>query len=256
MPRAGCCIIVPSAHFHCEAPRCSLLCPPPLISVHRITMSLSVLCRSAVFVSFTAHDYLFNNGCLFVCMYLYEMNKMPFKIYSVSLNVPLCQFFSIQPLKILITLTLRLSHSNQTSTREHDSYRIQGRGICFPRPTCYCCGLQLTYFGLDHLSFPGFLWITCSAFFLPSFCSFLQNRMHESLMLFDSICNNKFFIDTSIILFLNKKDLFAEKIKKSPLSICFPEYTGKNTHSCWHVLMLFYYHSHRSLDVTSIKSGT
>lgn len=55
---------------------------------------------------------------------------------------------------------------------------------------------------------------------------FLQNRMHESLMLFDSICNNKFFIDTSIILFLNKKDLFAEKIKKSPLTICFPEYTG------------------------------
>ncbi|PKU30431.1 guanine nucleotide-binding protein g subunit alpha [Limosa lapponica baueri] len=53
-----------------------------------------------------------------------------------------------------------------------------------------------------------------------------RNRMHESLMLFDSICNNKFFIDTSIILFLNKKDLFAEKIKKSPLTICFPEYTG------------------------------
>lgn len=46
-------------------------------------------------------------------------------------------------------------------------------------------------------------------------------------MLFDSICNNKFFIDTSIILFLNKKDLFAEKIKKSPLTICFPEYTGR-----------------------------
>lgn len=45
-------------------------------------------------------------------------------------------------------------------------------------------------------------------------------------MLFDSICNNKFFIDTSIILFLNKKDLFGEKIKKSPLTICFPEYPG------------------------------
>ncbi|KAF3854470.1 hypothetical protein F7725_022525 [Dissostichus mawsoni] len=59
---------------------------------------------------------------------------------------------------------------------------------------------------------------------------FDANRMHESLMLFDSICNNKFFIDTSIILFLNKKDLFLEKIKKSALSICFPEYTGPNTY--------------------------
>ncbi|XP_006882580.1 PREDICTED: guanine nucleotide-binding protein G(o) subunit alpha isoform X4 [Elephantulus edwardii] len=56
------------------------------------------------------------------------------------------------------------------------------------------------------------------------------NRMHESLKLFDSICNNKWFTDTSIILFLNKKDIFEEKIKKSPLTICFPEYTGPNTY--------------------------
>lgn len=56
-----------------------------------------------------------------------------------------------------------------------------------------------------------------------------MNRMMESMKLFDSICNNKWFTDTSIILFLNKKDLFEEKIKKSPLSICFPEYTGANT---------------------------
>uniref|UniRef100_A0A8C6YLX1 G protein subunit alpha o1 n=1 Tax=Nothoprocta perdicaria TaxID=30464 RepID=A0A8C6YLX1_NOTPE len=55
------------------------------------------------------------------------------------------------------------------------------------------------------------------------------NRMHESLKLFDSICNNKWFTDTSIILFLNKKDIFEEKIKKSPLTICFPEYTGPNS---------------------------
>ncbi|XP_031425603.1 guanine nucleotide binding protein (G protein), alpha activating activity polypeptide O, b [Clupea harengus] len=56
------------------------------------------------------------------------------------------------------------------------------------------------------------------------------NRMHESLTLFDSICNNKFFVDTSIILFLNKKDLFAEKIPKAPLTVCFPEYTGSNSY--------------------------
>ena len=54
-----------------------------------------------------------------------------------------------------------------------------------------------------------------------------MNRMHESTKLFDSICNNKWFVDTSIILFLNKKDLFGEKIRHSPLSVCFPEYKGK-----------------------------
>lgn len=52
------------------------------------------------------------------------------------------------------------------------------------------------------------------------------NRMRESLKLFDSICNNPFFSRTSMILFLNKKDLFEEKIATSPLKICFPEYEG------------------------------
>jgi hypothetical protein len=54
-----------------------------------------------------------------------------------------------------------------------------------------------------------------------------MNRMIESMKLFDSICNSKWFVETSIILFLNKKDLFEEKIKRSPLTICFPEYTGE-----------------------------
>ncbi|XP_027571523.2 guanine nucleotide-binding protein G(i) subunit alpha [Chiroxiphia lanceolata] len=57
-----------------------------------------------------------------------------------------------------------------------------------------------------------------------------MNRMHESMKLFDSICNNKWFTDTSIILFLNKKDLFEEKIRRSPLTICYPEYPGSQTY--------------------------
>lgn len=56
------------------------------------------------------------------------------------------------------------------------------------------------------------------------------NRMMESMRLFDSICNNQWFIDTAVILFLNKKDLFADKIRTSPLSICFPEYRGRNSY--------------------------
>ncbi|KAF8372883.1 hypothetical protein PRIPAC_79312 [Pristionchus pacificus] len=57
-----------------------------------------------------------------------------------------------------------------------------------------------------------------------------MNRMIESMRLFDSICNNKWFTETSIILFLNKKDLFEDKIKRSPLNIAFPEYPGANTY--------------------------
>jgi GTPase SAR1 family protein len=52
------------------------------------------------------------------------------------------------------------------------------------------------------------------------------NRMHESLKLFKEICNNKWFVDTAMILFLNKKDLFEAKIKKVDLNVCFPTYMG------------------------------
>lgn len=55
--------------------------------------------------------------------------------------------------------------------------------------------------------------------------------MHESLRLFDSICNNKWFVNTSIILFLNKKDLFEEKIARSSLRKCFPDYQGKDEYT-------------------------
>lgn len=50
--------------------------------------------------------------------------------------------------------------------------------------------------------------------------------MVESMNLFDSICNNSWFTETSMLLFLNKRDLFEQKIYHSPLTICFPEYIG------------------------------
>ncbi|EFX74455.1 guanine nucleotide binding protein, alpha activating activity polypeptide O [Daphnia pulex] len=55
-----------------------------------------------------------------------------------------------------------------------------------------------------------------------------ENAMHENLESFDTYCNaSNFFSNiSSIVLLFNKKDIFKEKIKKSPLTICFPEYTG------------------------------
>jgi len=52
------------------------------------------------------------------------------------------------------------------------------------------------------------------------------NRMHESLKLFDEICNSRWFSNISIILFLNKADLFKIKIAKVDLKVCFPKYEG------------------------------
>ena len=56
-----------------------------------------------------------------------------------------------------------------------------------------------------------------------------QNRMKESLLLFDEICNSPWFRDTSFILFLNKTDLFREKIQRIPITSCFPQYNGPQT---------------------------
>lgn len=53
-----------------------------------------------------------------------------------------------------------------------------------------------------------------------------QNRMAESLVLFDSVINSRWFLRTSIILFLNKIDVFKNKLPKVPLERYFPEYTG------------------------------
>lgn len=53
-------------------------------------------------------------------------------------------------------------------------------------------------------------------------------RMQEALELFGEITNSEWFEKTSMILFLNKKDLFEEKIKKVPLKDYFPEYTGNS----------------------------
>ncbi|CAZ82187.1 unnamed protein product [Tuber melanosporum] len=55
-----------------------------------------------------------------------------------------------------------------------------------------------------------------------------QNRMMESLVLFDSVVNSRWFVRTSIILFLNKVDLFKTKLARSPLSNYFPDYSGGN----------------------------
>jgi len=50
------------------------------------------------------------------------------------------------------------------------------------------------------------------------------NRLQEALELFGSICNSRWFQDTSIILFLNKADLFKDKLKKVPLKKFFDEF--------------------------------
>lgn len=110
-------------------------------------------------------------------------------------------------------------------------------------------GIEEAEFDFGELSFRMFdvggqrserrKWIHCfekvtAVLFVISLCGYdqvlredeTQNCMKESVLLFDEIVNSAWFANTSFILFLNKLDLFETKIKDSPLSACYPDYTG------------------------------
>jgi len=54
-----------------------------------------------------------------------------------------------------------------------------------------------------------------------------RNAMHESMELFDDICNSKWFRKAEIMLFLNKDDLFRETLGGGhSLSLCFSKDKG------------------------------
>jgi len=53
-----------------------------------------------------------------------------------------------------------------------------------------------------------------------------QNRMLESLLLFEDIVNCPPFKTIPFIIFLNKTDLFREKLEKVPLNTLFSDYNG------------------------------
>ena len=53
-----------------------------------------------------------------------------------------------------------------------------------------------------------------------------RTRMMDNLTLFESIINSRWFLRTSIMLFLTEIDVFKSKLPKVPLEKYFPEYTG------------------------------
>ncbi|RXW16986.1 hypothetical protein EST38_g8868 [Candolleomyces aberdarensis] len=83
-------------------------------------------------------------------------------------------------------------------------------------------------------------WIHCfqdvtSILFLVSLSGYDQclvedkdaNQMQDAMTIWDSICHSQWFKQTSIILFLNKNDLFEQKIKTSDIKTFFPDYDGE-----------------------------
>jgi len=55
-----------------------------------------------------------------------------------------------------------------------------------------------------------------------------QNRMQESINLFEQIVNSKWFDNTAVILFLNKRDLFEEKLKRVQVADYFEDFGDRD----------------------------
>ena len=73
-----------------------------------------------------------------------------------------------------------------------------------------------------------------------------ENRMEESKALFRTIITYPWFQHSSVILFLNKKDLLEEKIIYSHIVDYFPEYDGmflKNNNLHYPIINLHDEHS-------------
>jgi GTPase SAR1 family protein len=56
-----------------------------------------------------------------------------------------------------------------------------------------------------------------------------RNKMEESLEVFEKMVNGDWFKQQPFVLFLNKSDLFKEKIGQIDLKKAFPSYKGSNT---------------------------
>jgi len=73
----------------------------------------------------------------------------------------------------------------------------------------------------------GILFIAClSEYDQKCYEDDITNRMFETLELFEETINNNYFKDKSVVLFLNKDDVFKKKIATKDLTCTFPEYDG------------------------------
>ncbi|ETO20299.1 guanine nucleotide binding protein, partial [Reticulomyxa filosa] len=68
------------------------------------------------------------------------------------------------------------------------------------------------------------------------------NAMEDSLQIFEEHVNSEWFQNTAFILFLNKSDVFRQRIKETPITVCFKEYTGRQDYEeCYEYIYIYVY---------------
>ncbi|KAJ7438248.1 G-protein alpha subunit [Mycena galericulata] len=148
------------------------------------------------------------------------------------------EFYLMDSAAYFISAIQRLADSEYKPTEE-DVLRARAQSTSITETRFNMGGLSIHMFDVGGQRSERKKWIHCfESVTSIIFCTALseydqvlleekgQNRMRESLVLFESVINSRWFLRTSIILFLNKIDVFRGKLGKVPLERYFPEYTG------------------------------
>ncbi|KAF8206795.1 guanine nucleotide binding protein, alpha subunit [Mycena galopus ATCC 62051] len=123
---------------------------------------------------------------------------------------------------------------------EQDIVRARARTIGITETTFALRGHEMLMVDVGGQKSERRKWIHCfqdvtSILFLVSLSGYDQclvedrdaNQMQDAMTIWDSICHSQWFKQTSIILFLNKNDLFEAKIKSSDIKSFFPDFDGE-----------------------------
>ncbi|KAJ6462513.1 G-protein alpha subunit [Mycena sanguinolenta] len=148
------------------------------------------------------------------------------------------EFYLMDSAAYFLTAIHRLADPDYIPTEE-DVLRARAQSTAITETRFIMGGLNIHMFDVGGQRSERKKWIHCfESVTSIIFCTALseydqvlleekgQNRMRESLVLFESVINSRWFLRTSIILFLNKIDVFRVKLAKIPLERYFPEYTG------------------------------
>jgi len=124
---------------------------------------------------------------------------------------------------------------------EQDIVHCRARTIGITETTFHLKGSEMLMVDVGGQKSERRKWIHCfqdvtSILFLVSLSGYDQclvedkdaNQMQDAMTIWDSICHSQWFKQTSIILFLNKNDLFEKKITRSQIKTFFPDYDGES----------------------------
>jgi len=140
--------------------------------------------------------------------------------------------FQVQDaLKYYVENIDRVSAGDYVPT-EADILRSRVRTTGIQEETYFIDGIEFVMFDVGGQRNERKKWIHCfdkvtAVIFVAAISEYNQvlyedntmNRIDEALVLFEEICNSKWFKQTAMILFLNKRDLFYEKLAEVPFKV-------------------------------------